>query len=73
MLCHILVEGYVDEALARKLLQSCQHEAGVTYGKKGWTYIQQKAQAFDKTCVTSGLLTLTSWILERTVRHQWSA
>lgn len=62
MLVHILVEGFVDEALALRLLQTCQHEAGVTYGKKGWTYIQQKAQAFDKTCVTSGLLTLVDFM-----------
>lgn len=58
MRVNLLVEGYVDEAVGRRLLDVCGHEAGATYGKKGWTYIQQKVQAFDKSCAAQGLLTL---------------
>jgi hypothetical protein len=59
MYFNFLVEGYVDEALAKKLIHHCgHHHSGVTYGIKGWTYIQAKAKAFDQTCHGVGLLTL---------------
>ena len=59
MYFNLLVEGYVDEALAKKVISSCGHcHSGVTYGIKGWTYIQAKAKSFDQTCFGVGLLTL---------------
>lgn len=58
MILNILVEGYVDEAIARRLIHVSGNEAGVAYGKKGWTYIQQKVAAFNRTCGAQGLLTL---------------
>jgi len=58
MILNILVEGYVDEAVAWKLIEEAGHQAGIAYGKKGWTYIQKKVGAFDRTCGVHGLLTL---------------
>lgn len=58
MLFNLLVEGYVDEAVAIRLLLHCGHNAGATFGIKGWSYIQQKAAAFDLGCRGQGLLTL---------------
>jgi hypothetical protein len=58
MYFNLLVEGYVDEALARKLVAHCGHDSGITYGIKGWTYIEAKAKAFDQSCYGQGLLTL---------------
>lgn len=37
MYFNLLVEGYVDEAVAQRLLQDCGHEPGITYGKKAGT------------------------------------
>lgn len=62
MLVHCLVEGFVDEAVARRLLAISGHQAGVTYGIKGWTYIAQKASDFDRACVNQGLLTLVDFM-----------
>lgn len=84
MLVHLLVEGFVDEALGLRLLHLCGHEAGATFGKKGWTFIAEKASVYDKSCVAHGLLTLVdfmdtaeecapavvkSWLPHRSSRH----
>ncbi len=58
MYFNLLVEGYVDEALASKLISHCGHESGITFGIKGWTYIHSKAKSFDQSCHGQGLLTL---------------
>lgn len=58
MYFNLLVEGYVDEALAQKLVSHCGHQSGSTFGIKGWTYIQSKAKSFDQACFGQGLLTL---------------
>lgn len=58
MYFNLLVEGYVDEAVAQRLLQDCGHESGVTYGKKGWNYIQQRIGSFDRAAGVHGLLTV---------------
>ncbi|MES2296217.1 MAG: hypothetical protein V4582_04205 [Pseudomonadota bacterium] len=62
MVLDLLVEGYVDEAVATCLLCACGHEAGTTYGKRGWTYIEQKVRAFDLSCGKAGLLTLVDFM-----------
>jgi hypothetical protein len=62
MYFNLLVEGYVDEAVALKLLQTYGHEPGVCYGRKGWTYIEQKIMAFDRTCGVQGLFTLIDFM-----------
>lgn len=62
MLFNLLVEGYVDEAVASKVLRACGHEPGIAYGKKGWTYIEKKIVAFDRTTGVQGLLTLVDFM-----------
>lgn len=62
MYFNLLVEGYVDEAVAQRLLQDCGHESGVTYGKKGWNYIQQRIGSFDRAAGVHGLLTLVDFM-----------
>ncbi len=62
MLVNLLVEGFVDEAVARRLLCTSGHDPGTTFGKKGWTYIQKKAGAFDLACGSSALLTLVDFM-----------
>lgn len=62
MYFNLLVEGYVDEAIAQRLLQDCGHEAGITYGKKGWNYIEQRIRSFDRAAGVQGLLTLVDFM-----------
>jgi hypothetical protein len=62
MIVNLLVEGYVDEAIARKLIAHSGHTVGAVYGRKGWTYIQQRVQTFDRACKTQGLLTLVDFM-----------
>jgi len=62
MLFNLLVEGHVDEAVARRLLRHCGHDAGVTYGGKGWKYVEQKVAAFDRSCSGQGLFTLVDFM-----------
>jgi len=58
MYFNLLVEGYVDEAVGRRILLGTGHEVGTTFGKKGWTYIEKKIAAFDSSCAHQWLLTL---------------
>ena len=62
MVVNILVEGHVDEAVAWRLVDACGHQRGMTFGKRGWTYIQQKAQSFDRSCATTGLLAMVDFM-----------
>ena len=76
MIFNILIEGHIDEAVARKILNFSGHESGVAYGKKGWTYIHKKIAAFDRSCSAQGLLTLVDLMDTRlacpaTVVDEW--
>jgi hypothetical protein len=51
-----LVEGVPDEVVARRLIAHTGHEFGTCYGKKGWTYIRDKAKGFANAARGSGLL-----------------
>jgi len=51
-----LVEGVPDEVVARRLIAHTGHEFGTCYGKKGWTYIRDKARGFANAARHSGLL-----------------
>lgn len=42
-----LVEGLLDESVARKLIVHCGHTAGVSYGKNGIGYLRAKASGFN--------------------------
>lgn len=78
MLVNLLVEGQVDEAVAWRLIDACGHQRGTTFGKRGWTYIRQKAHLFDRSCATTGLLTLVDFMDTKqpcapAIVHDWLA
>lgn len=58
MIVNVLVEGLLDEAVARRIIEHSGHEFGVAYGKKGWTYIEQRVASFDRSVTDQALLTL---------------
>ena len=35
MIIHLVAEGYMEEAVASRLIPFCGHELGAVYGKKG--------------------------------------
>ncbi len=41
-----LVEGIVDESIARKIIRFAGHQPGISYGKRGWNYIVDKLDGF---------------------------
>ncbi len=45
---HYLVEGGIDEAVAVRIIQTAGHIPGVCYGKKGYGYIRDKIQGFNR-------------------------
>lgn len=48
MIVDVLIEGRTDEAVAKKLVQYCDHRLGTTYGKRGNAYLRQKALGFNE-------------------------
>jgi len=42
-----LVEGLLDESVARKLIVHCGHTPGDSYGKNGIDYLRRKASGFN--------------------------
>jgi len=76
MIMDALVEGLIDEAVARRIIVSSGHEFGVCYGKKGIGYIQQKIQKFNASAPRGLMLTLvdfmdTQLFCPPDVVHQW--
>ncbi len=47
MVIDILVEGPLDEAVARRLIHHTGHQAGTTFGKQGVSYLRQKVAGFN--------------------------
>ena len=47
MVINVLAEGYMEEAVASRLIRFCNHELGTVYGRRGCIYIQEKASAFQ--------------------------
>lgn len=43
----LLVEGLLDEAVARRLVTEQKLQVGTVFGKKGYAYIQQKIAGFN--------------------------
>lgn len=62
MYLNILVEGSLDEAVARRLICETGHQPGVCYGKKGIGYIRQKIQGFNQSAVSIPILTLIDFM-----------
>lgn len=46
MLVNLLLEGWLEEPVADKLLEFCGHTKGTVYGKKGCAYIHAKTAGF---------------------------
>ena len=44
---NLLVEGQLDEVVARRILDYTGHISGVCYGKNGYGYIKEKIQGFN--------------------------
>lgn len=59
---HVLVEGIIDEAVARRLINETGHQQGVCYGKKGVGYIHQKIRGFNKSVASIPILTLIDFM-----------
>lgn len=62
MIIDALVEGLIDEAVARRIIVTSGHEFGVCYGKKGIGYIQQKIQKFNASAPRGLMLTLVDFM-----------
>jgi len=62
MIIHLLAEGHLEEAVARRLLDFCGHSMGKIYGRQGCVYIRNKAAAFHHYATeTQGVLVLTDF------------
>jgi len=62
MTINILAEGYMEEAIAARLLPFCGHQLGIVYGMRGCTYVKEKAAAFRWLATEStGVLILTDF------------
>jgi hypothetical protein len=44
-----LVEGDIDAAVASRLIAHCGHQCGDTYGRRGFTYIRDKIDGFNRS------------------------
>ena len=53
-----LVEGDLDEAVAIRLIEHTGHNVGITYGRHGIGYIQQKLAGFNRSARGIRYLTL---------------
>jgi hypothetical protein len=62
MIMHLLLEGYLEESVARRLLAASGHRPGIVYGRKGCGYIRTKAARFRSLAAgNSGVLVLTDF------------
>ncbi len=48
MLVDALVEGPLDEAVARRLIEYCGHTLGTAYGKQGIDYLRRKLAGYNE-------------------------
>ena len=53
-----LVEGMMDEAVAKRLIADAGHEFGTCYGKRGFGYIREKIRGFNNAARSVPTLTL---------------
>jgi hypothetical protein len=63
MVINLLLEGWLEEPVADKLLAFCGHSKGTVYGKRGCHYIRDKAAGFYFTAARdSPILVLTDFM-----------
>ena len=58
---HLLVEGEIDEAVARRVVSEAGHTVGVCYGKQGIGYIRSKIGGFNSSAVAMPYLALVDF------------
>ncbi len=59
---HLLLEGRLEEFVADKLLTYCGHTKGIVYGRRGVTYIRERAACFHHLALGgTGVLVLTDF------------
>jgi len=62
MIINLVAEGLMEEVVASRLLPYSGHVLGTVYGRKGYTYIRQKAAKFCHYATDlSGVLVLTDF------------
>lgn len=59
---NLLVEGEIDEIIAHKLIFGVGHLVGACYGKKGYPYIKNKIQDFNKSAQNIYYLALVDFM-----------
>lgn len=60
---HLLLEGFLEEPVAEKILAYCGHKKGIVYGRRGVNYIKSKAAKFYHLATEhEGLLVLTDFM-----------
>lgn len=62
MIVNVLLEGYLEEAVAKQLLVYCKHSIGTVYGKKGADFIRLNAYKFHNATVAIPLFILSDFI-----------
>ena len=62
MMMHVIAEGLMEEAAARRLLPFCGHTIGTVYGKQGFTFVRANAAKYYSLATNhSGVLVLTDF------------
>ena len=61
-LVNMLVEGTLDEEVARRILSHTQHTPGVCYGKRGYGYIKEKLPGFNQAAQSVCYLALVDFM-----------
>lgn len=59
---NMLVEGELDEVVARRLIEYVQHEPGVCYGKSGYGDIKKKIRNFNQAAPYAFYLCLVDFM-----------
>jgi hypothetical protein len=59
---NLLVEGDIDEAVGRRLLETTGHSAGIFYGKRGWLYIKNKIRGFNTVTKVQPIFALVDFM-----------
>ena len=67
MIIDALVEGMIDEAVARKVVQAAGHDFGTCYGKRGIGYVKEKVKLFNKSAPRGVMLVLVDFMDTRAV------